>query len=821
MTVSTIQVNYGFVTVPESEIREVWLFTFSSVLAGVVKGHVDRKHITVELMDKQEVTASVDDVFVVGGATPCPLLAISDCVLARVRTKNGPHPSAADESCDCYIPGMVCSLPEDKRKGLAARYSILTFSGKGITCARNGLIKISETKYREISDFIKENGVVQPSTARSEGRDEQLQHRSELSFTNRSVIHIPCVDKESPHPSPRPSPHPSPDHLPHPSPHHVPPHGASAHPPHESSADKKTHSHSRSRTSSSVSQSSSKISQAARSESGSNLRGSPVRTGSSPSPRPQGSEEVGPLLEQQRLQGEQLELQRRELSDMLTRQRQLEAEIEAYREAGKTTPPHDPTHQEVVAIHRDEKDSPDFFQKQEEGSPVAEGVASADMEAGSQSHDGIAGQLSQTGSKAELEEAELARPVTCEQAVNTDAWTQERGVVTEPIMTSQAVGTECDPTELEPNLATPQETPHRDAVTPTSEPDLGMPHDTPRRAADKESRLEPEPDLEAPRSGTPSECSEMVPTPVPTLPPSPCPSPLPTPSLTPTRRRSLAPSPAPNETTPTASFMAHHYPPDEEDPLVNQHVLARWPDDGWYYRALVVRPVGQLWYQVQDASQDVETIHALDIIIDLQDAQKPVLVGDTITGLHPKYDYSYAPGKVTGMAADGFHFSVEFYDGTEGFLPRQDIYHLARAKHQQDMEYLRTREQAWVGQAVVARRDRDGLYVPGKFQKSHVHLDCIIGGLSENFEMSLLSTCYPHDVHMLFTCCPHATGEVMEQVRGTCCYLIKWADETTQVQEIVHMFGKLTKKRGLRLGDNVLALALPSTLNKNNNSQGL
>lgn len=53
-------------------------------------------------------------------------------------------------------------------------------------------------------------------------------------------------------------------------------------------------------------------------------------------------------------------------------------------------------------------------------------------------------------------------------------------------------------------------------------------------------------------------------------------------------------------------------------------------------------------------------------------------------------------------------------------------------------------------------------------------------------------------------------GEVLEQRRDPCQYLIKWKDESTQVQEVMHMFGKLTKKRGLRHGDHVLALAVPS-----------
>ena len=49
----------------------------------------------------------------------------------------------------------------------------------------------------------------------------------------------------------------------------------------------------------------------------------------------------------------------------------------------------------------------------------------------------------------------------------------------------------------------------------------------------------------------------------------------------------------------------------------------------------------------------------------------------------------------------------------------------------------------------------------------------------------------------------------MEQLEGSCQYLIKWADKTTQEQSIVHMFGNLTKRRALRLEDHVLALAVP------------
>jgi hypothetical protein len=184
------------------------------------------------------------------------------------------------------------------------------------------------------------------------------------------------------------------------------------------------------------------------------------------------------------------------------------------------------------------------------------------------------------------------------------------------------------------------------------------------------------------------------------------------PETTPTKRDNLSGSLLDDTLTPRRQL----FPAEEaeQDPLINQYVLARWPDDGWYYRGLVVRHLEQMWYQVADSTQDIETIHALDIIIDLHDAQKPLHTGDTVAALHPSYDFSYAPGQVTGTTTDGLHFTVQLYDGIKTFLPRQEIYRLAPAKHSQDVQYLKKREKAWVGQVVVARRGKDGLYTQGE-----------------------------------------------------------------------------------------------------------
>lgn len=55
--------------------------------------------------------------------------------------------------------------------------------------------------------------------------------------------------------------------------------------------------------------------------------------------------------------------------------------------------------------------------------------------------------------------------------------------------------------------------------------------------------------------------------------------------------------------------------------------------------------------------------------------------------------------------------------------------------------------------------------------------------------------------------CVSCAGKVESQLEGTRNYLIRWANGKSQVQEVVHMYGHLTRKRPLRIGDYVLGLA--------------
>ena len=80
---------------------------------------------------------------------------------------------------------------------------------------------------------------------------------------------------------------------------------------------------------------------------------------------------------------------------------------------------------------------------------------------------------------------------------------------------------------------------------------------------------------------------------------------------------------------------------------VGEEVLARWPDDGWYYRSIVKETLGDYEYKVEDSLKDVETLPRDDIISEAHDGANDLFeIGDSVIALHPQYEYSYAPGQI-------------------------------------------------------------------------------------------------------------------------------------------------------------------------------
>jgi hypothetical protein len=61
----------------------------------------------------------------------------------------------------------------------------------------------------------------------------------------------------------------------------------------------------------------------------------------------------------------------------------------------------------------------------------------------------------------------------------------------------------------------------------------------------------------------------------------------------------------------------------KELPELNEgeEVLAKWPDDGWYYRSIVKKNVGDNKYQVEDSLKDIEIIKREDIISEINDSK--------------------------------------------------------------------------------------------------------------------------------------------------------------------------------------------------------
>ena len=76
-------------------------------------------------------------------------------------------------------------------------------------------------------------------------------------------------------------------------------------------------------------------------------------------------------------------------------------------------------------------------------------------------------------------------------------------------------------------------------------------------------------------------------------------------------------------------------------------------------------------------------MNASDILYDEEDANNFITPGDHAVGLHPKYQYAYAPGRVINVESDGA-LKMEFYDGQVAVVPRVEAYFISPLKFQSD-----------------------------------------------------------------------------------------------------------------------------------------
>lgn len=103
-------------------------------------------------------------------------------------------------------------------------------------------------------------------------------------------------------------------------------------------------------------------------------------------------------------------------------------------------------------------------------------------------------------------------------------------------------------------------------------------------------------------------------------------------------------------------------------------------------------------------------------------------------GSHPLLPGSFAPGNVINVDSRDFSCCVLFYDGLQVYkfitphnytIMYTKLFHdqaqssldeiqlIPLARHEEAVRLLQERDRLWVGLAVVARRDSDGVYYPG------------------------------------------------------------------------------------------------------------
>ena len=191
-----------------------------------------------------------------------------------------------------------------------------------------------------------------------------------------------------------------------------------------------------------------------------------------------------------------------------------------------------------------------------------------------------------------------------------------------------------------------------------------------------------------------------------------------------------------------------------------EEVLAKWPDDGWYYRSIVKRRVAAYQYEIEDSLRDVEVIDRVDIISEINDSRDIFEVGDPVVALHPHYEFSYAPGQLVDISPDSNKLLVRFYDFVEHVVLRQEVYKLARIKFQMDINSIIELEKRWIGQTVVARNNFSNVYEMGK---------------------------------------------VMNRVGNGRQYTVEWSNGKQSIQNANHIFGTYTRNPAIQANDYVLA----------------
>jgi hypothetical protein len=196
-----------------------------------------------------------------------------------------------------------------------------------------------------------------------------------------------------------------------------------------------------------------------------------------------------------------------------------------------------------------------------------------------------------------------------------------------------------------------------------------------------------------------------------------------------------------------------------------EEVLAKWPDDGWYYRSIVKEYLGDYKYQVEDSLRDCEQVYREDIISEMSDLSSSsgadsLEEGDPVVALHPQYEFSYAPGQIVKISSDSTKILVKFYDFLESVVFRKEVFKLHRIKFQLDVNAIINLEKRWIGETVVARNNYTKVYELGK---------------------------------------------IVNRVGNGRQYTIEWSNGKQSIENSIHIYGKFTRNQTVLPNDYVLA----------------
>ena len=570
---------------------------------GVVTSQGNSNHTTVKLADSQQVSIFNSLIIPVGGARPCPKLQCGNHVLVRVRTKNnGLHPTS-DGRCDFYVPGTVQVLPENERKGHAL-YSVLVFNGRTVMSDRRGIIKISEKCYNDTHKFIHTR--INGGSGMRPCDDNVFHSRTSCTSSRRNSVHMPGFSSTQSEQSEEASQVSSP-----------------------LTSDHETERAEGSSDNESLDTVVSHVS---------SIKEGPSNGPSDETNVAKEDCDLSSLVQSQKAQGELIEQYRKELALLQDKQRELEAQVTASQRE-KEDDDVKTSNQETSdsAAMQDGAGLDDFPDTEDDPLPHADLTTLSSVHP----HVSFPATTSQTGMVHVTQ--------SCDHGVNTDPMTEDKGVGTGPMMESRGVGTDWSDSSggsdsdglaesaehsehhsvnHSPPPSSLQQTPVH-VPTPTNTPSPPHSHtSTPAHKSSPHSHTSSTAHKSPPHSHTSSPLHNSHPH-------SHTSSPLHNSHPHSHTSSPADKSPSCSHTSPLHTTASHNYSrqltpaisPDGDAPLLNQQVLARWSDDGWYYRCMLVRAMGEDSWEVEDASGDTEIIPLSDVIMDLLDSQRPLSVG--------------------------------------------------------------------------------------------------------------------------------------------------------------------------------------------------